>query len=219
MPKGRKFAPETDCDGNWFRHRTRGYETPKFQRQVDTSTGQMLTTPFGDSSQSSQMNTPPKFATRLDYVNTQNAKRYDQVNPFSWHDNRNSFQDHGEYFGHGLGKQSVVPVEKSLHYSNNYIRWTTREGSHTDNLSSYAVSFRGDRDTESPTRRRFPRTYSEPRQGGIKLDTTTTDWSNESHRTPLQVMASAQEPFLPHNPWRYSYKAHEQGRNPLCMQN
>ena len=55
--------------------------------------------------------------------------------------------------------------------------------------------------------RRFPRRHREGVAGEAALSTTTTCWLGGAQvppTIPTQVLASSQEPFLPHNSWRYS---------------
>lgn len=141
-------------------------------------------------------------------------RNYRTSNRFSEHDNRNSFQDHGVYFGDGnkgrqLGRSLLHPQDR-LHHSNPaYLKHNGREIIEYDYHTTYQKSFLG-KDTETPPKyRRFPKSLPQVQPAGrIPLDTTTTEWqpsSKEEHRTNTQVLAVSQEPFLKHNPWQYSY--------------
>ena len=65
-----------------------------------------------------------------------------------------------------------------------------------------------------PSFRRFPRTHAH--KTGLSPAPPLSEmakWFPHEHRastmasaTPLLVLAEAQKPFLPHNPWTYSYK-------------
>ncbi|XP_002740580.1 testis-expressed protein 36-like [Saccoglossus kowalevskii] len=197
MPKGRLFAPSTSTDGNWFQ--TRGFQSAPLFRDTSTSTGEMLTATFKPESSCRPARPPSPF-------NSWTRVTYEDENPFSLHDNRHSFQDHGVYFGHGLGKK-LLPPEERQHYSKQLISWDKKDFFSDTN---YYNSYQTRHCKNPPTRRRFPRIHSEGKAGSTKLDTTTTEWFKPPevpHETKTQVLASSQEPFLKHNPWKYSYKA------------
>ena len=76
--------------------------------------------------------------------------------------------------------------------------------------SSYKDTFKGNQCKTPPSRRRFPKVHKEPKQGTIKLHTTTTDWfkaPDVPYNTKTQVLVSSQEPHLKPNPWKYSYQS------------
>ncbi|XP_033113413.1 testis-expressed protein 36-like [Anneissia japonica] len=198
MPRSRKFSPATNNDGVWFR--TRGWTHEPLQRSSATSTGDMLTSTFKPES-SAFPKPPPEPFTALE------KSSYIEENPFSGHDNRHSFQDHGVYFGQGLGKK-LWQGEKRQHNSRDLITW---ENGNLQYSTYYRDTYKGTPCKEPLTQRRFPRIHTEPKQGTIKLETTTTDWYQPPkvpYETPTQILASSQEPFLEHNPWRYSYKSY-----------
>jgi len=208
MPKGRGFAPPTASDGIWFRHRGLPDPGPPL-RASSTTTGLMLMGPWHD-----QMNTypPPPPASYSD----KNSKRnFKLSNNFSAHDNRNSFQDHGVYFGDGrtdrcLGKRNTAPPDRQHYTNKDYLKHRGRTSVDFMYHTVYDADYEGKNTESPPTRRRFPRIHDEGQSGLAKLNTSTTDWYNNnkegaSFRTPLQVLAVSQEPFLPQNKWKYSY--------------
>ncbi|XP_071948995.1 testis-expressed protein 36-like [Antedon mediterranea] len=199
MPRSTKCTPSTNNDGIWFR--TRGWTDGPLNRVSATSTGSMLSSTFNLESSRHPLPPPEPF-------NTLEKNNYIEENPFSGHDNRHSFQDHGVYFGQGLGKK-LWQGEKRQHNSRDLITWETGHNLHYSTY--YHDTYKGTPTNKPPTHRRFPRVHSEPKQGSIKLDTTTTDRYQSPdvpHKTPTQILASSQEPFIKHNPWRYSYKAY-----------
>lgn len=204
MPKGRGFAPPIDHDGNWFQHRGLPPESRR-TREVTTSTGIMLKAPF-DPSDSSYPPKPPSAYHHKDAVNFQ------KTNAFSAHDNRNSFQNHGVYFGDGsgtrtLGKRLTAPTQRQHYTDKDNIKHNSRQAINFDYNTNYGIEYEGNQSTGRPSHRRFPKVHNEGTTGLAKLDTTTTDWFKNPdvpHKTPLHVMAVAQEPFLGHNKWKYS---------------
>lgn len=203
MPKGRGFAPATGRDGIWFQHI--GLPKTIESRATGTTTGLLMSDRSNSKAQAlTTVRCPPKYLQK-------EKKTYNSTNPFSWHDNRNSFQDHGIYFGQGLGKrkQTLMP---SQHKSADIITWDGRLNPETllDINSLYREDFLGDGDTTPPTRRRYPVEYRRPQTGIIGLSTSTTDWvkcKDQIPRTYLQTLANSQVPSLPKNPWKYSYHA------------
>ncbi|XP_022080729.1 testis-expressed protein 36-like [Acanthaster planci] len=199
MPKSRACVPSASNDGIWFR--TRGWSDPPMMRDTMTSTGSMLSTSLREQQPERPKPPPEPFNTKIELSYTVN-------NPFSMHDNRNSFQDHGVYFGHGLGKRLFHGDERQ-HGSKDFYTWDLPE---QDLLSTnYRDAFPGRPCRQPPTRRRFPRQHSEPKHGQQKLDTTTTDWFRSPdvpYKTETQTLVSSQEPHLKPNPWKYSYKAY-----------
>lgn len=196
MPKSRRSAPSTANDGIWFQ--TRGWSDPPLLRESATSTGQMLTATFKPEA-SSQPKPPPQPFTTLAQPD------YFECNPFSMHDNRNSFQDHGVYFGHGLGREHFYE-DKNQHTSRDTVTWKNPQREfHT----AYRDTYHGKPCRKPPTKRRFPKVHADPREGQIKLDTTTSDWYKSPevpYNTATQTLVSSKEPHLKPNPWKYSYK-------------
>ncbi|XP_032222034.2 testis-expressed protein 36 [Nematostella vectensis] len=180
MTKGRTFVPTKDREGNWFQTRgwPRTFPVPAPKQTISATT----------------LPCPRKFEEKAEtpYRNFR----------FSKHDNRHTLQDHGVYFGNGLGKKKTP--EKSQHYSNNMITWSMNN----NNQSNYMTSFRG-QSADGATSRRFPRIHPEPKPGTAPLQTSTTNWfmpPQVPYRTPLNVLAITQEPLLPSNSWTYSYR-------------
>ncbi|KAK2154236.1 hypothetical protein LSH36_274g06080 [Paralvinella palmiformis] len=205
MPKGRSFAPVTLNDGIWFQHR--GLPDPgPLLRDTSTNTGLMLSSPYKQSSSYYPPEPPEPYQDK----HTRNFKK---SNLFSAHDNRHTLQDHGVYFGDGhstrtLGKHIRCPDDRQ--------HWTDKDflkhDGHltTDQLyrSQYISQYRGEPTDEPPSKRRFPKIHPDPEPDLVKLDTDTTDWFGDPdvpHKTPTQVLASTQEPFLGTNKWKYSY--------------
>ncbi|KAK3751349.1 hypothetical protein QZH41_009298 [Actinostola sp. cb2023] len=177
MAKGRRSVPSKEKEGFWFPNRgwPREFNPVKYKPN--------------------RVPTPPKqFEEKAESP----YKHF----MFSKHDDRHDLQDHGVYFGNGLGKRTLP--ERSQHYSNNMITWNMQNDHH----SNYMVSYRGS--TAYPAKfRRYPKDHQEGKPGTAPLSTTTTKWCNHrdaTHRTPLHVMATTQEPLLPPNSWVYSYR-------------
>ncbi|CAH1783400.1 unnamed protein product [Owenia fusiformis] len=205
MPKGRLNAPPTQSDGVWFRHRGNDVWST-LDRRVDTSTGGMLHSTFKESSKTKPLPPPAPYCEK-------DQKNFKLKNTFSSHDNRNSFQDHGVYFGNGqdtrtLGKNLTKPSDRHHFTNKDYLKHDGRTTVNYSYDSNYAVSYQGDQNTKKPVHRRFPRIHPQGEPGPKKLDTTITDIYQPPavpYNTSLQVLASSQEPFLKHNPWKFSY--------------
>ena len=62
--------------------------------------------------------------------------------------------------------------------------------------------------------RRFPRKYI-PSKCLSSLETSNSWYihhsASNSYHTPLSILAATQQPFLPSNPWKYSYKQRRGG--------
>lgn len=204
MPKGRNFAPETSNDGIWFNHRGLSDTGPQ-QRKIATETGLMLSGPYTEDIACYPPQPPSKYTDR-------NTKNFKKSNNFSAHDNRHSHQDHGSYFGNGkesrfLGRRLTAPIQRQHFTSKEYLKHFGRHIINHDYHSIYRVDFDGNQSTEGPAHRRFPRAHKEGNDGLATLNTTTTKWFREPdvpYQTPLQVLASSQEPFLKANRWKYS---------------
>lgn len=102
-------------------------------------------------------------------------------------------------------------IEPNLRLHNtdrNFLTHYGREVTNYDYHSTYNRSYHG-RDIEEPPRfRRFPKSLPPAEPKNVPLTTTTTAWlptSDPKHKTDTQVLAVSQEPFLKHNPWKYSY--------------
>lgn len=203
MPKGRRFVPTGEHDGIWFQHI--GLPNIIESRCTGTTTGIMMNDRFDERAQKlTTIRCPPKYFTRQ-------QKKYRSDNPFSWHDNRNSFQDHGVYFGQGLGKKKV-PMKISQHKSDDIVTWGGRRKPESllDINSLYREDYLGDRCSTAPAYRRYSKTYPASQLRSLKLDSNTTLWVDDKETVPqtfLQTLANTQEPYLPPNPWRYSYHA------------
>jgi hypothetical protein len=199
MPKSRAFAPSASNDGIWFR--TRGWTDPPMMRDSMTSTGSMLNTSLRESQPPRPKPPPEPFNTKMEFYHS-------EENPFTMHDNRNFFQDHGVYFGHGLGKRLFHGQERQ-HSSEKFYTWDKPDQDVYG--TNYSDAFTGRTCKNPPTRRRFPQKHAEPQQGPQKLDTTTSDWFRSPdvpYKTETQTLVSSQEPHLKPNPWKYSYKAY-----------
>jgi hypothetical protein len=66
-----------------------------------------------------------------------------------------------------------------------------------------------ERDNSSNLLRRYPRKYVPPKTSSHL--TTSNSWymhhsPGSAYHTPLSVLAATQQPFLPSNPWKYSFK-------------
>ncbi|XP_045189327.2 testis-expressed protein 36-like isoform X2 [Mercenaria mercenaria] len=205
MARGRRHVPPATEVGIWFQHRG-AHSASSLQRQDATSTGSMLSGPFRSSSAQYPMPPPPNFQTKSD-------RNYRLSNRFSEHDNRNAFQNHGVYFGDGqntrhLGRNLIDPHLRLHSTDKDYLKHLGREVTNYDYHSTYNKSYLG-RDIEEPPRyRRFSKSLPPAEQGTVPLSTTTTAWlptASPQHKTDTQVLAVSQEPFLKHNPWKYSY--------------
>jgi len=168
-----------------------------------TSTKDMLEAPF--SAQGRPRPPPVPFHTREEAI-------YKDVNPFTQHDNRHYFQEHGVYLGNGrdtrtLGRR-LQPVDSRLHHTDSgYLHHRAMvQPPVQDYTSITATCFRPPTQTDAPVRRRFQRSYTNTDNFP---STTTTDWHKDTPpdaQTRLDVLAASQEPFLPHNSWKYSFK-------------
>ncbi|XP_041370681.1 uncharacterized protein LOC121384374 [Gigantopelta aegis] len=167
----------------------------------------MLAAPFNEETSVKPGSAPGPFKTK-------EAPNYGTSNRFSDHDNRNSFQYHGVYLGNGrdtrlLGKH-LIPINMRLHHTEpDFIKHYSLKPVDRNFDSLYHDSFEGKPTPFPPVHRRFPKTYKEPAEGPIKLDTTTTDRFRSPdvpYKTPLHVLALSQEPFPKHNRWKYSYQ-------------
>ena len=106
-----------------------------------------------------------------------------------------------------LGKRLTAPTFRQHHTEKDMFKHYGRVVSDFDYNSIYSVNYEGNQSTQNPTRRRFPKIHKQGLPSLAKLDTTTTDWFKEPdvpHTTPLQVLATSQEPFLGPNKWKYS---------------
>jgi hypothetical protein len=106
-----------------------------------------------------------------------------------------------------LGKLNKDPYLRQHFTGSEYLGHEGETGNPFNFRTMYRTSYFGDQNTQLPTLRRFPKTHSEGTEGTIKLETATTDWFKEPdvpHKTPLQVLATSQEPHLKHNKWKYS---------------
>ncbi|XP_060065011.1 uncharacterized protein LOC132545350 [Ylistrum balloti] len=214
MGRGRRFAPSSAKEGIWFNHR--GSESAGGNRTAATSTGVMLTAPF-DSENEARPQPPPgpfRSKTELDDAESfcSDKINYKTSNRFSEHDNRNAFQDHGVYFGDGRddrtqGRKIILPDLRLHHTETCFLKHFGRSAVDRDLQTTYGNSFTGTPTEKPPVHRRFPKQYRTPKSGPIKLNTTTPHWFTEPdvpHKTPTQVLAVSQEPFLKHNAWKYS---------------
>ncbi|XP_078485396.1 testis-expressed protein 36-like [Ciona intestinalis] len=200
MTKGRKHVPSQEEQGIWFQHR--GMPVNVENRSSGTTTGIMLHRESATDN-NSHVKIPPVFAKR--------AKEASHTNCFSSHDNRNSFQDHGVYFGQGLGKQKVQG-EQRQHSSQDVVTWNKRnDPEYAQGINSlYREDYSGVDVTNRTHHRRYSKHYKEPPQGLIKVSSNTTMWVDDNEKidpTFLQTLANSQEPHLQHNPWKYSYHA------------
>ncbi|KAL5022029.1 hypothetical protein ScPMuIL_001184 [Solemya velum] len=173
-----------------------------------TSTGVMLQDPFRAGSDT--VPAPPPFQFR-----SKTELNYKTSNRFSEHDNRNSFQNHGVYFGDGqegraLGKQLIDPNSRLHHTDRDFLKHFGKKNVEFAGDSTYSLSYMGESQPRlsHQYRRRFPKAYRQPPTEDVKIDTSTTNWYRHTdvpRRTPMHVLAMSQEPFLKHNAWRYSY--------------
>ncbi|PIK34818.1 putative testis-expressed sequence 36 protein-like isoform X1 [Apostichopus japonicus] len=137
-------------DGIWFQ--TRGWKDVPLERETSTTTGAMLSK---DTKTANQPKPPPPEFIKL------SQDSYSDANTFSMHDNRNSFQDHGVYFGHGLGKKLYQGRERQ-HSSNDTITWNSPERHYS---TSTASTYTGEPCKEPPKMRRYPREHQEGAEG------------------------------------------------------
>lgn len=134
---------------------------------------------------------------------------YIAENPFSLHDNRHTIQDKGEYFLQGLGRKKATSIQNQ-HKSANVTEWKT-PGDRDPNYSIYRGDFLADMNTKQPTKRRFHKNLPAAKEGFVKLEPSVIKWVDqyeEPDPVSVQVLADSQEPYLPHNSWRYSYHRH-----------
>lgn len=106
-----------------------------------------------------------------------------------------------------LGKRLHSSDQRLHHTNNQYLKHHGRQVTNFDYRTQYDSTYQGEKIKSPPAYRRFPRIHADGDVAQSKLDTTTTAWYEEPDvpfKTPLQMLASSQEPFLPHNAWRYS---------------
>lgn len=207
MTRGRNFVPNPQREGIWFRHRGADDSESGRTRGELTSTGSMLRAPFTDTANTRPHPPPAPF-------NNKSQTLYQTTNPFSTHDNRNSFQGHGVYFGDGNESRSLGrrlhPAQTRLHQTGrDFLMHNSRAPVHYDYRTESASSYTGRPTADSPSARRFPRCHGEPVSGPIPLGTTTTDWFQPAHApttSSTRVLAISQQPYPKHNNWKYSYK-------------
>ncbi|KAL8570232.1 hypothetical protein ACOMHN_029932 [Nucella lapillus] len=199
--------------GIWFSHRGADHSGNGTSRAELTSTGRMLSAPFATSSNYLPRPQPPptpfKDKAQTTYLTT---------NPFSNHDNRNTIQDRGEYFGDGkdsrsLGRKLLQPIHGRLHHTDpEFLNHCSKAPFPPDYQSEFTSSFLGKPTRNPTTTRRFPRSRTEPPSGPLPLGTTTTDWfpdtpkSVPSKQVSTRVLAISQQPYPKHNRWNYSYQ-------------
>ncbi|ESO95171.1 hypothetical protein LOTGIDRAFT_160937 [Lottia gigantea] len=202
MVKGRMCVPSNETDGLWFQHI--GTEKNSLERSEATSTGRMMSAPFDSRNRNKPAPPPTPFTNKND----------EDSNKFSEHDNRHLLQSDGSYFGNGketrnLGRH-LASLHKRQHLTDSY---HLGHPSHRVDPpyyidTEYRTCYMGNKTEFPPVHRRFPKLYSAPKEGRIPLDTTTSDWFQQKEptpKTPLRVMAISQQPFLKHNPFKYSY--------------
>ncbi|KAK0052781.1 testis-expressed sequence 36 protein [Biomphalaria pfeifferi] len=201
MTKGRNFTHATDSDGLWYRHRQVESRDVDSRLGLSTSTREMLEAPFSAPVRPSS---PPTLYKQKE------ESLHNQEYPFTQLNNRNFFQNRGEYFGNGrdtrcLGRR-VHPHDKRLHHTeNSFLHHRSNDMTPFDYNPITATSFRHPEPTEAPTRRRFPKIYQEPKVPADWKTQHLTTWSASPYRTPLCLLALSQEPFLDHNPWKYCH--------------
>ncbi|XP_052773352.1 uncharacterized protein LOC128212113 isoform X2 [Mya arenaria] len=201
MGRGRKNMPSSTQVGVWFSHRG-AQSAGAGSRESSTSTGSMLADPFRSPSEPP----PQPFIRKAE-------RNYRGSNRFSEHDNRNSFQSHGVYFGDGqntrqLGRNLIEPHLRHHNTGTDFLKHYGREVTDHEYHSTYQKSFKGQDIEDPPRHRRFSKSLPPAEPGPVSLTTATTAWipsESSRHKTDTQVLAVSQEPFLKHNPWKYSY--------------
>lgn len=107
-----------------------------------------------------------------------------------------------------LGRNLIDPHLRLHNTNKDFLKHLGREVTDFDYHTNYQNSYKG-RDTENPpTHRRFRKSLPPAEPGPVALTTTTTGWlpqDSSKYKTDTQVLAVSQEPFLKHNPWKYSY--------------
>ncbi|XP_076460820.1 uncharacterized protein LOC143293617 isoform X2 [Babylonia areolata] len=206
--------------GIWFSHRGADHTGNGTTRAELTSTGRMLSAPFATTTSSPSSSTSTVLRPQPPPTPFKNRAQttYLTTNPFSSHDNRNTIQDRGEYFGDGkdtrnLGRKLLQPLHSRLHHTDPaFLNHDSRAPHHPDYKSEFSSSFLGRPTAQPPTTRRFPRARSEPPTGPAPLPTSTTDWFGDSPSTAAskqastRVLAISQQPYPKHNSWKYSYQ-------------
>lgn len=207
MVKGRGCAPVT-ADGSWYSWR--GHAIGKQSRLTDTTSGSML----NDIHAGQRPRLPPREFRQRE------ATQYDLTHKFTSHDNRNAFQNSGEYFGQGLGRRSCRSSDARLHHSQTDLlhhkqadeKLPTGTTPMPDFHSEYAKNYKGFL-TETPTtKRRFAKDVEEVTLSGIVRPTTSTiDWQGPGESTtapPTELLAQTQRFVTKATPkWTYSFKA------------
>ena len=109
-----------------------------------------------------------------------------------------------------LGRNLIDPHLRLHNTDKHFLKHFGNKVLDFDYHSTYQKSFKGKDTQEAPTRRRFRKSLPPADPGPVALTTTVTAWIPEEssrHKTDTQVLAVSQEPFLKHNPWKFSYNS------------
>ncbi|KAG2462768.1 testis-expressed protein 36 isoform X1 [Polypterus senegalus] len=200
MPKGRKFLPSPANDGKWFSHI--GLPTVPLPRTSATTTGLTYTWLNTASCKHETQRFPKTFVRE--------EGKTERTYPISIHDNRLALQNFGEMFDCDLGRKKVS-LERRQHNSSNPNLWAHDDvpqvNGGDDGLTLYQTSFLGNKTTEPPLYRRYPKSYSiKAKSASIQDDRSMWFGGHDTkHSTPVNVLALTQHPQNGPNPWRYSY--------------
>ena len=106
-----------------------------------------------------------------------------------------------------LGRRIIPPSTRQHHTDKDYLKHHARETIGYEYCPMTATTYRGQPTQHPPQHRRFPKIHKEPTSGCITLPTQTSGWFKDEklHKTSTQVLADSQEPYLKHNPWKFSY--------------
>ncbi|XP_076464056.1 uncharacterized protein LOC143296141 [Babylonia areolata] len=146
---------------------------------------------------------------------------YKAAHPFSHHDDRNTIQDYGEYFGDGkitrfLGRKLLQPMHSRQDYTDSdFLMHHCRDPTLYSYSTEVSSNYTGRPATSSsaiPSKRQHPHLRQQPSSGPLRpLTTMTTEWCPEVPRSPRSirtsnhVLAQSLKPYLKNNTWKYSY--------------
>ncbi|CAF0879002.1 unnamed protein product [Didymodactylos carnosus] len=174
--------------GYWFKQR--GYTDPSFDRRQATTTGHMLNQVYQSNSFKENTITP--------FLQDKSNTKKEYSNRCSEHDNRNTIQMYGEYFGQGCGKR-LMPnnVFRSRHsfleHNPEYVR-ATKSVSHHD--------YRGLQLPEYLIYCANKNKMNKNKSNNILKEFNVND--NES--TPTELLYRNEYRKLPAYPWKYHYR-------------
>ncbi|CAF1128490.1 unnamed protein product [Rotaria sordida] len=178
--------------GYWFKQR--GYTDSSFDRQLATTTGEMLNQ-IVDSKQPSVTSSNNLLST----TSSVNNRRHPNIsNRISDHDNRNLIQNYGEYFGRGFGKRLVsqTPV-----YNHDWIFLNEPRPAHPDRgLTQH--DYRGLPPLENPQSSSII-TKNSKKSNKHWMTSCYDDFGGDTERVPSELIYRHDYKRMPIYPWHY----------------